>query len=147
MFREEQMKISKLLIASSVLFLSACNSTGSSLGNSSTVLENAKAYTYESVKVPSLKEATPSDYVYYAAKQADKMKFKKFALIQEYSKDQNGNFRASKITAFMFNGDEDFSEIKRYEKVYRKLQILGVFETEEYKDKRFIPVGYIPGAA
>ncbi|HCG7094609.1 hypothetical protein P3538_23655 [Vibrio parahaemolyticus] len=68
-------------------------------------------------------------------------------MIQEYAKDQNGNFRASKITAFMFNGDEDFSEIKRYEKVYRKLQILGVFETEEYKDKRFIPVGYVPGAA
>ncbi len=147
MFIEEKMKIKKLIISGLVVFLSACNSTGSSSGNSNAVLDNTKAYTYESVKVPSPKEATPYDYVYYAAKQADKMKFRKFALIQEHTKDKDGIFRPNKITAFMFNGDEDFDEIKRYEKPYRKLKLFGVFETEEYKDKRFIPVGYAPGAA
>lgn len=50
------------------------------------LLDNTKAYTYESIKVPSPKEATPYDYVYYAAKQADKLKFKKLALIHEYTK-------------------------------------------------------------
>ncbi|MDE1326986.1 hypothetical protein L9W97_17805 [Vibrio aestuarianus] len=141
------MKLKKLIICGLVLFLSACNSTGTGLENSNAVLDNAKAYTYESVKVPSPKEATPYEYVYYAAKQADKMKFRKFALIQEHTKDKNGIFRPNKMTAFMFNGDEDFNEIKRYEKPYRKLKLLGVFETEEYKDKRFVPVGHIPGTA
>ncbi|MCG9752167.1 hypothetical protein L1D54_16975 [Vibrio brasiliensis] len=141
------MKIEKLMVACLTLLIGACNSTSSNQAKELAVLDNAKSYSYESIKVPSPNDATPYDYVFYAAKKADKMKFKRFALVHEYSKDKHGIFRPSKFAVFMFNGKDDFIELKRFEKPYRKLKLLGIFETEEYKDKRFIPIGHIPGAA
>ena len=139
------MKIDKLTVGFLSIVLTACSSTTSDFEQKHSVLNSAKAYTYQKVETPKTKELLLRDYVYYAAQQADKMKFKKFALIQEYSQNKFGGFNSSKITTFMFNSELDFNEIKNYENPYKKLKLLGVFDTEEYKDKRFHTVGLIPG--
>ena len=76
------MKIDKLTVGFLSIVLTACSST-SDFEQKPSVLNSAKAYTYQKVETPKTKELLLRDYVYYAAQQADKMKFKKFALIQE----------------------------------------------------------------
>lgn len=145
--RLKEMKIKTLLLGCLVLVLSACNSTGNNQANNHPIPDNSKAYAYEGVNIPSPQEATIYDYMFYAAKQADKMKFKKFSLFREITKDKYDNFKLNRISTFMFNEDDDLNKVKRYEKPYRKLELIGTFETNEYKDKRYFPLGFVPGAA
>jgi hypothetical protein len=140
----EIMKYRVLLIGFIVLVLSACNIKGNNyLKPEEPVLSNAKAYSLEKLKFSNSHVATVYDYVFYAAKNADAKGFSKFALVEEYKKDKLGILTSNGIKAFMFNDDADLKVITNFES---KFKLLGIFETKEYKDKRYVPIGYLPGA-
>ncbi|OAN18017.1 hypothetical protein A3K86_03600 [Photobacterium jeanii] len=141
------MKLKLIIMSVLAILLSACNSTSISTSQNTKTFSNKKAYTYEPVKISNPQEATISDYVYFAANQADSKDYKKFALVREYTKHSSGKFFPNKITMFMFDKEDDFKELARYEKPYRKLKLLGVFDTEEYKNARFVPIGSLSGVA
>ncbi|MEF1230498.1 hypothetical protein QTO02_24000, partial [Vibrio fortis] len=67
------MKIDKLTVGFLSIVLTACSSTTSDFEQKASVLNSAKAYTYQKVETPKTKELLLRDYVYYAAQQADKM--------------------------------------------------------------------------
>jgi hypothetical protein len=139
------MRYRVLRIGFIVLILSACNIKGNNyLKAEEPVLSNTNAYSLEKVKFSNSNEATVYDYVFYAAKNAGAKGFNKFALVEEYKKDDRGILVPNGIRAFMFNDDADLKIITDFE---RKFKLLGIFETNEYKDKRYVPIGYFPGAA
>ncbi|WP_299022755.1 hypothetical protein [uncultured Photobacterium sp.] len=137
------MKYKTIFTVGLVLVLAGCASNktvGYKKESASSV--NTSLYMLSPPKNQEVEAHTISQYVYRAAQATAKKGFKKFALINDPSDKESEN-----IGVFMFNSDNELQHLKKLSKRRRNLILLGVFETEEYKDRRFIAIGSVPGAA
>ncbi|MFD2176088.1 hypothetical protein [Veronia pacifica] len=134
-----------LLIIGSLVGCKSSSDDVSFVGDVQTSVKSE--HRFERVKIPNTSSASITDYVYFAANKAHSKSYKKFALVQVYKKGEFGKFYPDHISSFMFQTDQQLELIKKYDKKSKPLKVIGVFDSEEYKDKRYIPVNNFPGAA
>ena len=140
------MKLRSIWVILCALLLAGCNSTGSTL--QATTDRISEPYKYESIKIPSSnpKEMTAYHYVFHAANKAYEQGYESFALVHEQKMNTNGTYGSSSIKALMFNGEFNIKILQQKESRTRKITLYGVFDSKEYKDSRYIPIGSVPGA-
>ncbi|PSV96841.1 hypothetical protein C9I89_22270 [Photobacterium lipolyticum] len=152
MFIRSNMKVKCLIATLILMFVSGCVSTGNE-----TISMNNERFSTSPVKVPKnfqvvkLKhEELPlvSNYVYRAALQAKNNGYKKFLLVQEFELDEGTKILdPTRLMSFMFNEQSDLDSFENMETRTKKYKVLGVFETSEFSEKRYVPIGSMPGVA
>ena len=132
-----------LLVISVLALIQGCQST-----SKSTETKVLKPYLLERVQLASGEQPIPVNYVYRAAKLADKRGYRNFALVNEQKFDNKMEIFLDKgIKALMFNDGSEQTYLKELSAGSYRYQLYGIFSTDEYKDSKRVPIGNIPGAA
>jgi len=153
------MKAKCLIAAVLLAFVSGCASTDNEMvsTDNETVSRDSERFlpptveypnNFQAVKLKQEEYPSASNYVYRAALQAKSNGYKKFLLVQEFELDnETKRLEPRGVKSFMFNEQSDLGSFENMETRTKKHKVLGVFETSEFSEKRYVPIGAISGAA